>query len=388
MRNANPKVIQVFADWETLENAPQLVGTLTAAPSRGREIFSFEYNPFWLEGAGQLLLDPALQMYEGQQYPKDEQLNFGMFTDSCPDKWGRFLMKRREALRAREEGRDIQPLRESDYLLGVYDQNRSGALRFCLDPDGPFLDNNREYATPPWTALRELESASNGMEKAGAEKNINYSRWLQMLIAPGGSLGGARPKAGVVDIDGHLWIAKFPSQGDGRDWGIWELLVLRMAQIAGIDVSPSEARLFRPNRHTFLTKRFDRTERGGRIHYASAMTMLGRNDGEDAFSGASYLEIAEFLMKYGASPDRDLEQLWRRIVFNICVSNTDDHLRNHGFLLSPHGWRLSPAFDMNPDPDGDGLKLNISESENAQDFDIVMEVINYFRLYQTKLTLY
>ncbi len=230
----------------------------------------------------------------------------------------------------------------------------------------------------PWTSLRE--HASLEIERQGAEQNPEYRKWLRMLIAPGGSLGGARPKAGVLDAEGRLWIAKFPSRGDAQDWGAWELLVHRLAEQAGIVVSLAQARTFNTARHTFLTKRFDRAESGERIHFASAMTLLGRADGDDASTGASYLEMAEFLMRQGAAADRDLEQLWRRIVFNLCVSNADDHLRNQGFLLEMGGWTLSPAYDMNPDPYADGLKLNISDVENSLDLELALEVAEYFRV--------
>ena len=373
------RVIEVCADWATL-GQPTRLGALTATPTRGKEIFAFEYDSAWLKSGQAQVLDPALRLFSGPQYPSADKTSFGMFLDSAPDRWGRLLMDRREAQAAREEGRARQTLRESDYLLGVYDGHRMGALRFRTDPEGPFLDDNREFASPPWTSLRELEHASLEIERQGAEQDPNYRKWLRMLIAPGGSLGGARPKAGVVDTQGHLWIAKFPSRGDTLDWGAWELLVHRLARQAGLMVSEGEARAFNTTRHTFLTKRFDRTATGGRIHFASAMTLLDRRDGDDASTGASYLELAEFLMKNGAHPDRDLEQLWRRIVFSICVSNADDHLRNHGFLLEQEGWVLSPAYDMNPDPYADGLKLNISDVENAQDLGLALEVADYFRV--------
>lgn len=373
------RVIEVWADWEAL-GQPVRLGTLTATPARGKEIFAFEYDPAWLKSGQGQSLDPALRLFSGPQYPSADKTGFGMFLDSAPDRWGRLLMDRREAQAAREEGRVRQTLRESDYLLGVYDGHRMGALRFRTDPEGPFLDANREFASPPWTSLRELEHASLEIERQGAEQDPNYRKWLRMLIAPGGSLGGARPKAGVVDTQGHLWIAKFPSRGDTLDWGAWELLVHRLAGLAGLVVSEGQARTFTTARHTFLTKRFDRTATGARIHFASAMTLLDRSDGDDASTGASYLELAEFLMKQGAHPDRDLEQLWRRIVFFICVSNADDHLRNHGFLLERDSWVLSPAYDMNPDPYADGLKLNISDVENAQDLNLALEVADYFRV--------
>ena len=357
MKPSGQREIEVWADWEALAE-PTRMGTLTATPARGKEIFSFAYDASWLKSGSAQRLDPALLLFSGPQYPSVHKPNFGLFLDSSPDRWGRFLMDRREAQTAREEGRARQPLRESGYLLGVYDGHRMGALRFQTDREGPFLDDNRDFATPPWTSLRELEQASLALERPEAEKDPHYKRWLRMLIAPGGSLGGDRPKAGVIDTQGHPWIAKFPSRGDTLDWGAWELLIHRLAGQAGLEVSEAEARTFNTARHTFLTKRFDRTATGRRIHFASAMALLDRSDGDDASTGASYLELAEFLMKQGAHPDRDLEQLWRRIVFFLCVSNTDDHLRNHGFLMNRAGWVLSPAYDMNPDPDADGLKLN------------------------------
>jgi serine/threonine-protein kinase HipA len=378
MKSAGQRVIEVWADWIGLPE-PRRLGTLYATPARGKEIFSFEYDPHWLQSGVAQSLDPALRLFAGPQYPASGKPNFGLFLDSAPDRWGRFLMKRREAQTAREEGRTPQALYESDYLLGVYDAHRMGALRFRLEPDGPFLDDNREYASPPWTSLRELEQAAAELEKPGAEKEEQYKRWLRMLIAPGGSLGGARPKAGVVDTQGRLWIAKFPSRGDSVDWGAWEFVVHTLARRAGVLVSDALARTFNTKRHTFLTQRFDR-DGASRIHFASAMTLLGRADGDDATNGASYLELAELLTKHGARTEADLEQLWRRIVFSICVSNADDHLRNHGFLLTPEGWILSPAYDMNPDPDADGLKLNISDVDNAQDLGLALEVAPYFRV--------
>jgi len=379
MKSSFQRDIEVWADWEALDQ-PTRMGILTATPARGKEIFSFAYDVGWLKSGFAQSLDPSLLLFSGPQYPSAKRANFGLFLDSSPDRWGRFLMDRCEAQAAREEGRTRQALRESDYLLGVYDGHRMGALRFQTDPNGPFLDDNREFASPPWTSLRELEQASLEIERPEAEKDPHYKKWLRMLIAPGGSLGGARPKAGVLDTQGHPWIAKFPSRGDTRDLGAWELLTHRLAGQAGLEVSAGEARTFNTARHTFLTKRFDRTATGRRIHFASAMTLLGRSDGDDAATGASYLELAEFLMKEGAHPDRNLEQLWRRIVFFLCVSNADDHLRNHGFLLERTGWILSPAYDMNPDPDADGLKLNISDVENALDLDLALEVAEYFRV--------
>lgn len=380
MNKAAQREIKVYADWVGLKK-PTLVGTLFATLSRGKEIFSFEYDHDWLSSNQAHALDPSLQLFSGQQYAPNEKENFGIFLDSSPDRWGRFLMKRREAQAARDEGRAEHRLLESDYLLGVYDEHRMGGLRFKADSNGPFLDDNKNFATPPWTSLRELENASLELEKDHAEDNPKYKKWLSMLIAPGGSLGGARPKASVLDKNNHPWIAKFPSRNDDNDIGVWEMVVYKLAEKAKILTTPARIEKFNSHYHTFLSKRFDRTDMGERIHFASALTLLQRSDGDDASNGASYLELAEFIIKQGAQPQQDLEQLWRRIIFYVCVSNTDDHLRNHGFIFSPpHGWILSPAFDVNPDANGDGLKLNISNTDNSQDLNLIKDVANFFRI--------
>jgi serine/threonine-protein kinase HipA len=255
-----------------------------------------------------------------------------------------------------------------------------GALRFRTNPEGNFLDDNKTFASPPWTSLGELEQACLEIENPDAENNPNYSTWIKMLIAPGGSLGGARPKASVVDKNKHLWIAKFPSRNDENDIGAWEMITYKLAKRAKIDIADAKVARFNSNHHTFLSKRFDRNDAGERIHFASAMTLLQHSDGDDLSDHVSYLELAEFIIQHGVHPDKDLEQLWRRIVFYICVSNVDDHLRNHGFILKSNGWALSPAYDINPDAYGDGLKLNISENDNSQDLDLVREVAKYFRI--------
>ncbi len=373
------KSIQVCAHWQGMTK-PVVMGTLYASPSRGKEIFSFEYDPAWLKSSHSLVLDPSLGLFSGPQYARDGHDNFGLFLDSSPDRWGRVLMQRREAQQAKAEERDVRTLMESDYLLGVYDGHRMGALRFRLAEDGPFLDNQADMAAPPWTKLRDLEYASLQLERQDAENDKDYMNWLKMLIAPGGSLGGARPKASVLDEHGHPWIAKFPSRRDEINIGRWEYLVYQLAQAAGIETVQSDIRNFSGEYDTFLSKRFDRTESGERVHFASAMTLLGKQDGDGADTGVSYLDLAEFLMRNGAQANRDLEQLWRRIVFYICVSNTDDHLRNHGFLLRDGGWVLSPAYDINPVVTGGGLALNISKEDNSQSLDLARSVAPVFRI--------
>lgn len=377
------RAIEVVADWIGL-GGPTLMGQLTATPGRGKEIFAFEYDPAWLSSASWQQLDPSLSLYGGAQYPANKRENFSVFLDSSPDRWGRVLMRRREAQLARAEGRTERRLLESDYLLGVHDGHRMGALRFRVE--SRFLDDNDELASPPWTSLRELEHASLQLERQGVEDDPDYGRWLRMLIAPGGSLGGARPKASVRDEHDRLWIAKFPSRNDEDDIGAWERVVHDLAERAGVAVPDAQLRRFASDRsgarahHTFLTRRFDRTDDGRRIHVASAMTLLDRVDGQGAEDGVSYLELADLLMRLGSNTSADLEQLWRRIVFSMCVSNTDDHLRNHAFMLGPTGWTLSPAYDMNPDPHGAGLTLNVSETDNAQDLDLALSVASVFRV--------
>jgi len=376
--------IFVFADWKGMED-PIFMGTLHSERLRGKQLFSFEYDKKWLHSPFVQILDPDLQLYSGPQYLNDEsKTNFGIFLDSSPDRWGRILMRRREAALARKEGRPEETLFETDYLLGVYDKHRMGAIRFKNKPDGPFINDNNDLAAPPWTSIRELEEISLRLEENDVVDDPEYLKWLNMLVAPGSSLGGARPKAGVLDKDKHLWIAKFPSKSDQTDIGGWEMVVNELAKKAGLNIAKGMAKKFSSSHHTFLTKRFDRNEKGERIHFASAMTLLGYTDGQNHEDGASYLELVEFITQYGANINNDLEELWRRIVFNICVSNTDDHLRNHGFILSKNGWLLSPAYDINPIETGLGLKLNISENDNSLDLELAMQVCEYFRLTDKK----
>lgn len=372
--------IRVYANWAGLDG-PQLMGTLNSERTRGNEVFSFEYTQAWLESEYAQIIDPDLQLFRGRQYLGDDnKSNFGVFTDSSPDRWGRVLMLRREAALARREGRPVQNLFETDYLLGVYDEHRQGGLRFKLEENEPYLNNDREFAAPPWTSIRELEQISLQLEEDDAIDHPDYLAWLNMLIAPGSSLGGARPKASVIDNNGHLWIAKFPSRLDRGNIGGWEWVTYLMACKAGVEMAEAQVQKFASPHHTFITKRFDRTEEGERLHFASAMTLLGYTDGHNAEAGASYLELAEFISTYGANVEANLHQLWRRIVFSMCVSNTDDHLRNHGFILSPTGWELSPAYDINPVETGYGLNLNVSEEDNAIDLELAKSVAPYFRL--------
>jgi serine/threonine-protein kinase HipA len=374
--------IAVYADWVGLAE-PLRLGWLHARRGSAREVFEFEFDAVALvhPAARNLHIDPRLGLFEGWQHPPQGHETFGVFADASPDRWGRLLMRRRLE-RAQRAGKVDKTVRliESDYLLGVHDTYRSGALRLRLEDTGDFLDHQHGAAAPPFVQLRELEAASLALERDEDNTSAAGDDWLRMLIAPGGSLGGARPKASVVDPQGQLWIAKFPSVRDEHDMGAWELVVHTLARGCGLAVPQSLARPFASPHHTFLVKRFDRTPQG-RLHFASAMTLTGHLDGDDASTGASYLEIARVLIDHGAQTDMDLRELWSRIVFNMLVSNTDDHLRNHGFILVPSkGWRLSEAYDMNPVPESYGLKLNISEADNAMDLDLARSVAPYFRV--------
>lgn len=379
------KLIYVFADWVGL-SGEALMGTLRVEQTRGDEVFSFEYEKKWLTSKEVVSLDPDLSLYSGPQYLSDEKTNFGLFLDSSPDRWGRVLMRRREAVLARMEGRSQNTLMSSDYLLGVYDEHRMGALRFKESLDGTFLNDNREMSAPPWTSLRDLEFASLKLEEDDSVDDPDYLKWLNLLTAPGSSLGGARPKASVLDPDGHLWIAKFPSVNDSVDIGAWEMVVHELALKAKIRVPEAMLFNFSGKQNTFLSKRFDRTSENDRIHFASAMTLLGCKDGDDFHNGKSYLDLVGFIFQHGEKDhiQTDLEELWRRIVFNICVRNTDDHLRNHGFLLGKYGWRLAPAYDVNPVPTGTGLTLNISDEDNSLNLDLALDVADYFRVEKSR----
>lgn len=372
--------IYVFADWVGLES-PTLIGTLSAHFAKGKKAFGFEYDKNWLKTNEQRLLDPDIEFYSGPQFPANKE-NFGIFLDSMPDTWGKTLMKRRTAQNARANNEKPKTLYEIDYLLGVFDESRMGALRFKTNLDGPFLDNDDQTPTPPWSSLGDLQEAAKQLESDDQTEAIR--KWIAVLIAPGSSLGGARPKANVFDTEKNLWIAKFPSKTDTIDKALWEFLAYRLAIASGIEMAASKVEKISGQYYTFLTKRFDR-QHNKRIHFASAMTMTGNTEDSIKDTPASYLEIVEFIENYGVDVEANLHQLWRRIVFNIAISNTDDHLRNHGFILTDKGWTLSPAYDVNPSIEKNGLSLNIDMDDNALDFDLAKSVGDYFRLSEEEM---
>lgn len=371
------KMIYVYDDFSF--DAPVLLGKLYAGKIKAGESFSFEYDPGWLRRTVfPVDLDPELPAFLGRQYPVDKNI-FGLFADASPDRWGRVLMNRRERILADKEGRKPRKLYDSDYLLGVYDETRMGGIRLKDDMEGPFLSDNRETAVPPWATLRTLEEASRNFEN---DETGRSEKWLNQLIKPGSSLGGARPKATVVDPNGQLWIAKFPSKNDENDTGAWEKVVHDLARMCGLHVPDSKLEKFSKLGSTFLVKRFDR--RGNkRIHFASAMTLLGKTDGASAEDGSGYLDLVSFIKSNGASPKADLIELWRRMVFNMAVTNSDDHLRNHAFIFTKTGWILSPLYDVNPVPYGDELSLNVDEDDNRISLELAIGVSPKFGISKT-----
>ena len=363
----NQKTIFVYDDFST--DQPVLMGSLYVNVIKGGESYSFEYDKGWLGKTGlALTLDPELMPYSGRQYPTGKNI-FGLFADASPDRWGRILMNKRERILAEKEGRKPSKLYDSDYLLGVYDETRMGGIRFKANQEGSFLSDDKEAAAPPWATLRTLEEASRNFEN---DETGLTEKWLNQLIKPGSSLGGARPKATVVDTKDQFWIAKFPSKNDESDTGAWEMVAHDLAALCGLNVPEAKLEKFSSLGSTFLIKRFDRMG-SKRVHFASAMTLLGKTDGASAADGSSYLDIAAFIKSYGAQPKKDLGELWKRIVFNMAVSNRDDHLRNHAFILTDKGWILSPLYDVNPVPYGDELSLNVDEEDNSISIDLAVQ---------------
>lgn len=364
------KALEVWLDGDL--GPPCLVGTL--AHDRGQ--IRFHYERGWLRDARAFALDPDLSLDEAPFFPKPELGNFGIFLDSAPDRWGQTLMKRREALQAKDEKRTPRTLYAWDFLIGVQDFTRQGALRFRLAGTEEFLGNEK-MAAPPSTTLHELEAVAYQLSSRRIDDLDALRKWLSVLVAPGASLGGARPKANFTEADGSLWIGKFPARDDDRDVGAWELLAHSLALKAGVDVPAAKAVRLNNEFHTFCVQRFDRVN-GARRFYASAMTLLRKEQSE----GTSYLELAQFLRGKGdgAHVDADLEQLFRRVAFNVAVGNRDDHLRNHGFILGATGWRLAPAFDVNPNIDKAEHVLNIDDVDNRPSLQTVLTTAAFYGL--------
>jgi len=360
-----------------LDGVPRLMGRLWTRVRKNRESATFEYDEGWLRHPARFSLEPAIQLGPGAFHTPADLPIFGAIGDSAPDRWGRSLMRRMERRRAEREGGAPRTLHEIDYLLLVDDEARQGALRFAEREGGPFLREAGVKRIPPLVELPELLSAAEHvMEDKDTEED------LRLLFAPGSSLGGARPKASVIEKDGHLAIAKFPRPDDEINRVVWEAVALALAARAGIAVPAGRVETV-ANKPVLLVRRFDR-EGNRRIPFLSAMSMLGARDND----GRSYLEMVDVLRQHGAAPQADMEALWRRLVFNILISNTDDHLRNHGFLYAgQEGWRLSPAYDLNPVPTDIKpriLTTAINEEDNTASLALAMEVAGYFELDDAK----
>ena len=362
--------VLVYVD---LQGVPHLVGRLWTRMRKDRESATFEYDKSWLTHPERFSLEPALKLGPGPFHTASDRPMFGALGDSAPDRWGRVLMRRAERRRADHAGQAPRTLREIDYLLMVDDEARQGALRFAEREGGPFLAELSPTKIPPLIELPRLLSATEHVLS-----DTDTDEDLRLLLAPGSSLGGARPKASVRDRDGHLAIAKFPNQDDEVNTVLWEAVALSLAAKAGIAV-PAWRLETVADKPVLLLRRFDREE-GTRVPFVSAMSMLDAKDNE----ARSYLEFVDILRQHGAAPREDMCALWRRIVFNILISNTDDHLRNHGFLWAgPAGWRLSPAYDLNPVPTDIRprvLSTAIDLDDGTASLKLALDVAGYFEL--------
>jgi serine/threonine-protein kinase HipA len=352
-----------------LKGAPHFVGRLWARSRKGKEGATFEYDAAWITNPLRFALEPALTLGAGPHHTASGRSIFGAIGDSAPDRWGRMLIQREERRKAREEKRAPRTLLEVDYLLDVSDIARQGALRFAEQEGGPFLAAGTDI--PPLIQMPALLGAAMRLSEDDGGSDDD----LRLLLAPGSSLGGARPKASVLDHGGQLAIAKFPQPGDQTCVTLWEAVALTLAKKAGIP-TPEWRTESVVGRNLLVLSRFDRSA-NARIPFLSAMSLLNGVDNEPH----SYMEIADALRQYGAKADEDCAQLWRRIVFNILISNTDDHLRNHGFLYEANGWRLSPAYDLNPVPVDIKpriLTTAIDEADGTASLDIAYEVAGHF----------
>lgn len=344
----------VYADLHWL-HTPALVGELSYESLRGADSYGFSFAPTWLQTQRDLFLSADLNNYTGMQYTAADRDIFGCFSDALPDRWGRTLLNRREQILAQEQRRPLRRLSSFDYLLGIDDYSRTGAFRFKETPDSDFINSDPTLKIPPLTDIRTLQEAGRAIEQSEAHNVLPEKKWIAQLIQPGTSLGGARPKASVTDLDGALCVAKFPSRKDDYDVELWEHLCHLLARKAGIEVADTKVLKAIGPYHTLISRRFDRTADGRRIHFASAMTLLGLQDGNNAADGHGYLDLVDFIVQHCTAVESNLRELYRRVAFYICVGNSDDHFRNHGFLLTPKGWTLSPAYDINP-------TLNTSQS--------------------------
>lgn len=338
--------LYIYADFDWLEE-PELVGRLTYERLRGNGTYGFCFDNSWLKKHSDIVLSEEIKNFAGFQYATEDHV-FGCISDTLPDRWGRRLLNRKEQIQAAEENRMVRTLYSFDYLKGIDDFTRMGGLRFKKDLDGDYLNDDKRLSVPPLTSVQELTIAAQEYEKNDDKNELPDKKWIRQLEHPGTSLGGARPKANVMDDSGCLWIAKFPSRNDLYDMALWEHFCHLLARKAFIHTADTDIIQINRGWHALLSKRFDRTEDGKRIHFASAMAMTGLTDGNNYETGHGYLDIVDFILSNCVDVDDNLEELYRRVAFNICVGNSDDHFRNHGFILTKGGWTLAPAYDLNP----------------------------------------
>ena len=375
------KKLYVYADFDWLKDI-ELVGELGYESLRGSDSYSFRFADSWMKKYNAINLSEDINNYPGIQYTQPNKDIFGCFADALPDRWGRTLLLRREQILAQDENRPIRRLSSFDFLTGIDDFSRMGGFRFKETPDGEFINADNSLRIPPLTDLRELIAASKEIEKSEDVNELPEKRWIAQLVQPGSSLGGARPKANVVDTDRSICVAKFPSLKDDYDVGLWEHFCHLLAKNAGINAAETKVIATNDKHHTLLSHRFDRTDAGERIHFASAMTLLGLNDGDNATTGHGYVDIVDFILSGCTDVDANLRELFRRVAFNICVGNSDDHFRNHGFLLTAKGWVLSPAYDMNPTLN-DHQSLLINSNTNKSDLSILLDSCDEYMLTHT-----
>ena len=372
------KRIYVYADFDWL---PQIeyVGELGYESLRGSDSYTFKFSDVWLKKHRSVFLSADLNNYPGQQYTQPGKDIFGCFSDSLPDRWGRTLLNRREQVLAENEHRPLRHLSSFDYLIGLDDCSRMGGFRFKQELNEEYINSSVKLRIPPLTDIRTLISASEEIEKSEEKNQLPDLKWISQLVQPGSSLGGARPKANILDENANLCVAKFPSRKDTYDMAIWEHFAHLLATNAGIHAATTRVLFTNDKYHTLLSKRFDRTTENIRIHFASAMTLLGLTDGDNASSGYGYLDMVDFILQYCTNVDENLQELYRRVAYNICIGNSDDHFRNHGFLLTPKGWTLSPAYDMNPTL-SDYQSLLISSNTNRADLGVLLNASEDYML--------
>ncbi len=368
----------IYADFDWL-NDIELIGELSYESLRGSDSYGFKFDNKWLKKYGSLFISRDLNNYPGQQYTQPGKDIFGCFSDALPDRWGRTLLNRREQILAIDEKRPVRRLSSFDYLKGIDDSSRMGGFRFKEVDKNYYINSDNNLRIPPITSIRELIHASHEIEKSEEQNELPDKRWLTQLIQPGSSLGGARPKASVIDTDKTLYIAKFPSRKDDYNSGLWEHFCHVLAKKAGIKCASTKVITTSDKYHTLLSQRFDRTANGKRIHFTSAMTLLGLSDDDNASTGNGYLDIVDFIIQNCTDVNENLHELYRRVAFNICIGNSDDHFRNHGFLLTPKGWTLSPAYDMNP-TSNEYQSLLIDHSTNKAELSILLKACESYMI--------